>query len=206
VFRHERDIFMMPETQQSNRIEVWRATEFPFRWELCRTAFDGLWPADSNLFKVGDTWWLSTNLSDHDVMQDHNSELYLFKVDGPELRRITPHRRNPVMIGSSLARNAGPVVDWQGRLFRPSQINAYGVYGYGLNIMEIIELSDERYEERLVRRIVPDFRKDALAIHHISFAAGRFVIDWKGPRRRTEKVLESVPKKYGDRHAAGFCT
>ncbi len=34
VFREGDDIFMMPETHQSQRVEIWRCTEFPLKWEL----------------------------------------------------------------------------------------------------------------------------------------------------------------------------
>lgn len=184
VFRNGDDILMLPETQQARRIEVWRSVEFPFRWELHATAFEGAYAADSNLVEIDGTWWLFTNLSDHHAIQDHNSELYLFQVDGPELRQIRPHPRNPVVIGSGTARNAGPIVRANGRLYRPSQINAYGIYGYGLNILEIEALDGTRYEERLVRRFTPDHRADMRGLHHISFARGQYAIDTRRVERR----------------------
>jgi hypothetical protein len=177
VFRDGERIFMLPETQQSNRLEVWRCVEFPMRWGLHATALEGRFPADSVLFRHGQAWWLASNLSDHHAFQEHSSELYLFQVDGPELRQIEPHRLNPVVIGSGTARNAGNIVACNGRLYRPSQINDRGVYGYGLNIMEIEALDLHTYRERLLRRIEPAFRPGLLRVHHLSVDAGRFVID-----------------------------
>ncbi len=64
-----------------------------------------------------------------------------------------------------------------GRLYRPSQRNAYGIYGYGLNIMEIDELSLDSYSERCIRTITPDFKKGLLGCHHFDEVANRYVLD-----------------------------
>ncbi|MEY8099556.1 hypothetical protein AB9F29_19400 [Falsihalocynthiibacter sp. S25ZX9] len=180
VFRDKDDIYMLPETQQSRRLEVWRAVEFPAKWERHATAFEGKYLADSTLWKAQDgQWWLLTNLSDHHSFQDHSSELYLFAVDGPELGSITPHPKNPVVIGSDIARNAGALIRENGRLFRPSQNNSY-CYGYGLNLMEITTLDAVEFEETMVRRWTPDDRPNTLGIHHLSTSGDRFVFDWSG--------------------------
>lgn len=177
VFAHEGEIYMMPETQQRRRLEVWRATDFPLKWELYATAFDGLYLAESSLFLHRGQWWLFTNLSDHSLYQDHSSELYLFAVDGPRLQQIEPHPMNPVVIGSDVARNAGAIITEGGRLFRPSQMNAHGTYGYGLNLMQIDRLDHQSYSERLYRRFTPKDLPGAAGLHHLSVAAGRHVID-----------------------------
>lgn len=185
MFRHRGSIFMMPESQQRKRLEIWRSTDFPFGWELHAVALEGMLAADTNYFDADGTRWLMTNLSDHHTFQEHSSELYLFEVDGPDLRRVEPHRCNPVVIGSSVARNAGPVVAAGGRLYRPSQINAFATYGYGLNINVIERLDRRDYREKAVRSITPDFAASVDGVHHVSFGAGHFVID---VRRRSPGV------------------
>lgn len=180
VFRDADQIYMMPETQQTRRLEVWRARRFPLEWELHAVGLEGQFPADSTLLKHDGRWWLFTNLSDHALFQEHSSELYLFSCDGPSLANLTPHPKNPVAIGSAHARNAGAVTRQDGRLFRPSQNNSHGVYGYGLNIMEIEQLDTAEYRERMVRRFTPKDRPGARGLHHVTFAGGRFVLDWSG--------------------------
>lgn len=180
VFRDGEDIFMLPESQQSQRLEVWRAVDFPTKWVLHATAFEGMYLADSNLWKADDgQWWLLTNVSDHHAFQDHSSELYLFAVDGPALGSIVPHVGNPVVIGANHARNAGAIIRENGRLFRPSQNSSYR-YGYGLNLMEITQLDATTYKEEKLRAWTANDRPDALGIHHLSTAGGRFVFDWSG--------------------------
>jgi len=181
VFQDDGEIYMIPETQQSQRLEIWRATEFPKEWALHATAFEGQYLAESSLFRADDgQWWLLTNLSDHHAFQDHSSELYLFAVDGPDLKSITPHPRNPVVFGADVARNGGAVFRHNGRFFRPAQNNSFGVYGYGLNLMEISRLDASGYEEKLVRQFTPADKSGSVALHHLSVAGDQNVFDWSG--------------------------
>lgn len=177
IFRHDGDLFMMPETNQARRLEVWRCVEFPLQWELYSTALEGLSSADSSLTFYQGKWWLFTNLSDFHAYEDHCSELHVFEVDGPKLSRVVPHKRNPVVIDSTIARNAGRMFERNGRLYRPSQRNEHGIYGYGLNIMEIEQLDLDTYRERCIRTITPDFKPGLMGCHHFDAAGGRYVID-----------------------------
>jgi hypothetical protein len=177
VFRHADGIFMIPETNQARRLEVWRCIEFPLRWELHATALEGQSSADSALFPFAGKWWLFTNLSEFHAYEDHCSELHVFEVDGPDLKWIKPHRNNPVVMGSTEARNGGRPFEHGGQLYRPSQRNEYGIYGYGLNIMEVEELDLDSYSERCIRTIKPDFAPGIIACHHMDASNGRYVID-----------------------------
>ncbi|MNT87992.1 hypothetical protein D3C72_2284780 [compost metagenome] len=82
-----------------------------------------------------------------------------------------------MVLGSVFARNAGRIFTREGRVFRPSQHNAHGIYGYGLNIMEIEQLDLENYRERCIRTIKPDFKPGLLGCHHFDAAGDRYVVD-----------------------------
>ena len=177
VFRDGDQIFMIPETNQAKRLEVWLATDFPLGWELYATALEGQSPADTALIRFSGRWWLFTNLSDFHAYEDHCSELHLFEVDGPDLKWLKPHHNNPVVMGSTEARNGGRPFERAGRLYRPSQRNENGIYGYGLNIMEVEQLDLTSYRERCIRQIGPDFAPGIIACHHMDATSGRFIID-----------------------------
>ncbi|UJW77382.1 glucosamine inositolphosphorylceramide transferase family protein [Rhizobium sp. SL42] len=177
IFRHDGQLFMMPETNQARRLEIWRCVEFPLRWELHSTALEGQSPADSTLTQFNGRWWLLTNLSDFHAYEDHCSELHIFEVDGPDLKTVVAHRNNPVVIDSTTARNGGRPFVQDGKLYRPSQRNEFGIYGYGLNIMEIEQLDLDSFRERCVRTITPDFSPGLVACHHMDAAGGHYVID-----------------------------
>lgn len=176
VFRHGREIYMMPETSQSRRLEIWRCVAFPDQWELHATALEGTATADSAIFQRDGAWWLLTNIT-NDSYGDHCTELHLYRASDFTLRDLEPHKLNPVVIDARTARGGGRVIEENGVLYRVSQDNAFGTYGYGVNIMEITRLDMRGYSERLARRIAPDFENGLIGCHHADFANGRYIID-----------------------------
>ena len=183
VFEHDGDIFMIPEAQENKRLEVWRATDFPMQWELFSTAFEGRGVADSCVFEYEGQWWLTTNLS-QTTRKDYCNELHVFMVNGPDLQSITPHPNNPVVIDSRCARNGGRPFVQDGKLIRPAQNNSYGMYGYGLKLMQVTRLTDTEYEEQAVFEAGPAIRAGMVGVHHIDALDDIFIFDYcRGSRR-----------------------
>lgn len=192
VFRCDGEIYMIPETHEKKRLEIWRAVDFPLGWELATTAFEGVNMADTVVFERDGQWWMFTNIC-NDSFNDHAAELHLFRIDGPLLNTIEPHPLNPVVIDTTTARGGGRVFEQDGRIYRASQENSHGVYGFGLNLMEICRLDATGYEERRVRRLAGDFAEGIIACHHMDAAAGRFVIDVRRPFLGAPKPGRSSP-------------
>ena len=176
VFEDNGELYLMPEAHKSGRVAVWRCTNFPFEWHLCATALEGASVADAVMFKRDGEWWLFASTC-NDPIVEHCSELYVYKIDGPLLRSVTPHKANPVVVNSEFARNGGRIFEKDGKLFRISQNNSNGIYGYGFNIMEIAELSLDAYSERPVQRVQPHFKKGLIGTHHLDFSGDVFAID-----------------------------
>ncbi|RDV07251.1 hypothetical protein DXH95_07760 [Sphingorhabdus pulchriflava] len=176
LFEHDGQLFMMPESCASRRIELWRCTSFPDGWELHRTALEGTNASDSTLVQIDEQWWLFTNISD-DPFADMSSELHLFRANSPLLERLEPHPLNPVVFDSRCARNAGRIWQRDGVFYRPAQDNSHGTYGYGLQLMRIDELTMERYRESSVRHITPNFKRGIIGCHHIDVLDNRIVFD-----------------------------
>ncbi|KAF0675864.1 glucosamine inositolphosphorylceramide transferase family protein [Profundibacterium mesophilum] len=176
VFAHGGEIYMMPETHQTGRVEVHRALSFPDRWTLFATALDGTGAVDSGLVEHEGQWWLFTNLA-NDRHGDFGSELHLFMVDGPDLGNPVPHPLNPVVVGSDRARGGGRIFARDGHLYRCAQDNTHGTYGYGLNIMRIEALTPTEYREHRVRHLTPDFAPGHIGIHHVDALDGLVVFD-----------------------------
>jgi len=176
LFEDNGTLYMMPETCSARRLEIWRCTAFPDKWERHATALEGVVAADSTLARIEETWWLFTNISD-DPFEEMNSELHLFQLDGPHLKSLIPHTVNPVVFDARTARNAGRILEKDGHYYRPSQNNSHGVYGYGLNLMRIDRLTLNEYMETPVRTIEPTFEDGIIGCHHLDYRSGRIVID-----------------------------
>ena len=139
IFQESGDIYMMPETSQNKRLEIYKCVEFPTKWELFKTAFEGEIIKDAFFFddKLSQKWLFLNKSSGPNT--EVNSELFVYKVDSIQLNSIQPHKQNPVLIDARIARNGGSIFNLNGNIYRPSQNNTFGIYGRALNINKIEE-------------------------------------------------------------------
>ena len=177
VFKMNDDFFMMPETCEAKRLEIYKAVNFPNKWQLYSKGFEGEGIADPTLFlDKKKNIWLFVNKA-KELYDDYNSELYIYKIDDLKLTTIIPHKLNPVIIDSRRARSAGNIFVEDGKIIRPSQNNIHSIYGYGLNLLEIKELSLENYKEELIKMFEPNFKDDLVGVHHVSQFEDGFLFD-----------------------------
>ena len=99
-----------------------------------------------------------------------------FSTDDLLAGQWTAHPGNPVVLDATSARPAGRLWQHEGRLLRPSQ-DSTTRYGYALRINEVEVLSPTDYRERCLQRLEPDWARDLIGVHTISFAGGLTVID-----------------------------
>lgn len=177
VFEENGNIFLMPETSANNRLEIYKCIDFPNKWELYSTAFQGESVADATFYKDKDNQkWLFVNKRD-DPNSPVGSELFIYRVDSYNLKNIEPHSKNPVIINSKIARNGGAIFEVGEEVYRPSQANIEGVYGRGLNINKINKLTIDEYDEETIVTTFPNFHKGLVSMHHLHQSKGLFVID-----------------------------
>ncbi len=150
VFIHDGETFMIPESLADGTVSLYRARRFPDDWVKEKELFRGN-AADTTFWNEGGRFYFFTTLHERD---DRGMKTLLFTADSltGEWRL---HRSNPVSSDIRHARGAGAIFRRHGRLFRPSQDCAAG-YGHGLNLEEIVTLSEGRYEERPWCAVGPD--------------------------------------------------
>ena len=177
IFEEEGEIYLMPESSENKKLEIFRAVNFPSKWELYTTAFEGEAVCDAFFYtdELHQKWlFLNKQAAKQSPM---NSELFIYKVDSIKLRSMTPHKLNPVLIDARVARNGGSIFEHNNQLFRPSQRNVDGVYGRALNINRIDKLTIDEYVETTVQIIEPNFDKKLMGLHHLHQCNGKFVFD-----------------------------
>lgn len=177
VFRAGADIFMIPETSSVRRIELYRAVDFPERWEPAQVLVDGIVAADSTVVEVDGAWWMFANVAE--AGSSKCDQLWLFHADaigGP----WRPHARNPVKIDVRSTRPAGALFRRGGRLIRPSQDCSVS-YGGALTLCEVTRLSRAEYAEVEVEKLLPGWLPSNLGFHTVSSSRGLEVIDGKVP-------------------------
>ncbi len=175
IFEWQDNYYMVPESGQNRRIDVFRCIDFPKSWTYETTIMDDLAAFDTTLHYDGQKWWLFTNIQAYKGASSWD-ELFLFSADHPLSHSWMPHPQNPIVSDVRSARSAGRLFDWNGQLYRPSQDCSRG-YGYRLNFNHILDLNETTYREERVAVLEPE--GDLHGIHSFSRAAHMSIIDAK---------------------------
>jgi hypothetical protein len=169
VLAHGAELFMIPETSAEQRVELYRAVEFPHVWRREAVLLEGLAASDATLLAHEGRLWLFVCVGvPHATMLD---ELHLFTAESPRGPWVA-HARNPVVSDVRCARPAGAIQRWGPRLIRPGQDGSRR-YGGAISFREIDVLSLEDYAEHEVARLEPADLGRARATHTYA-ADGRF--------------------------------
>ena len=165
--------YMVPETATARRVEMWRATRFPFEWEKCADLLTDRERVDSTIVRHNGLWWLFAASSEGG--SESWDELEIYYASSP-LGPWTPHPRNPVKSDVRSARPAGQFFTQNGRLYRPSQDGSLS-YGGALAIQEVQALTTTEFRERCVTRVDPLWMPNLVGVHTVNAIDGLTVID-----------------------------
>jgi hypothetical protein len=169
------ELYMIPETGMNHTIQIYHCTKFPFQWELKKVLINNIRAKDATIFKHKNQYWLFASVNEQPNGPIHD-DLFLFYSDNLLEGDWTPHPQNPIVSDVSSARPAGNIFTHNGRIYRPSQ-NGSKHYGYGMQIKEITTLNKNRYEEKEVQSIKPNWAKEVIGTHTLNFDSGFTVID-----------------------------
>lgn len=154
VFKHQNNIYMIPETASCGEIQLYRCVRFPDKFEKIKTLIYDVSAVDTTVIYYHGLWWLFTT---HGTMY-RNSKVELQIYYSHELISTswTRHRKSPVIIDIRRARNAGQPFLKDGKIYRPAQ-DGTKRYGRRVALYEIVTLSEDEYEEKFVRYIEPNW-------------------------------------------------
>jgi hypothetical protein len=182
VFEFAGELFMVPESSEIERVEAYRCTSFPWRWEYAHTLLAGVRACDSSVVEHGGRWWLFATVVDESWLAPRDS-LHAYYADDPLEGPWLAHPGNPIVCDAHAARPAGQPFICDGRLYRPSQ-DCSRRYGYGIRINEITTLTESRFEEQDVAFLEPAGH-GAVATHTLALGESVVVVDamrWQGRR------------------------
>jgi len=182
VFEFGDDLYIVPESSELSRVDAYRCTSFPWRWEHARTLLDGLIAYDSSIVEYGGRWWLFAAVMDEPWLTPRDS-LHVFFADNPVQGPWRAHAKNPVVCDARSARPAGPPFVCRGRLYRPSQ-DCSAAYGSAMRINEVTTLTESHFEEREVAFLAPSWCDSAVATHTLGFGRDQIVVDAMRWQRR----------------------
>lgn len=175
IFEYENDFYLIPESSSNKTIEIYKCIEFPFKWEFKMNLLEDIEAIDTTLFYHQNKWWMFANIIEYPGVES-TDELFLFYSDELFTNDWVPHPLNPIVSDVRKSRPAGNIFRHNGKILRPSQNNSKR-YGYGMNINEIITLSETEYEEVEIESIEPNWNEKIKATHTLNNKDNLTVID-----------------------------
>ncbi len=180
VFRQGEAIYMLPESTNAQRLDLFRAVQFPWTWEFGGTLLPDTHIADATLLEHGGLLWLFGTTASHNGKDWEDLHvLHARSLEGP----WTPHPLNPVVIDVRSARPAGRIFLDDGALIRPAQ-DCSVRYGYAMTLNRIDLLTTSQYAESPVGRIGPEWYPRNTGTHTIDHSDEFEVIDGRAPLPR----------------------
>lgn len=184
VFETNGHIYMMPETSGDMCIQLYKAVDFPEKWEKCRVISNINNAVDSVLL---DDKYIVTSL----LIDNYNKSTRIAVIDFN-----TGQILNESFEESQQTRGAGKIFSENGRLLRPAQDCSGGIYGKGLVFYEITD-SGVSYSEKEYYRFLSSCVSDrkVIGVHTYATLNEIEVIDCKRKRFNPLIVYYSLLKK-----------
>jgi hypothetical protein len=142
VFKWNSTYYLIPESHEDFSIRLYRAVDFPEKWEYIDKLLIGYRYTDNAIFRHADKWWMFVSTGSMNF-------LHLYFSDDL-LHGWKPHPLNPIVqYDKNFSRPAGRVFRYRNKLHRLAQDDEPS-YGIRVFAFEITELTEESYSERLV--------------------------------------------------------
>ena len=185
IFSWEGDWYLIPESQESNRVDVYKFDAFPYHVRFHKTIMENVRAADTTICEIDGHWWMFTGIAVNGTQ--NVDEAFLFHSTNPFGPWI-PHPWNPIKSDVRSARPAGNIFLWNDKYYRPAQDCSKG-YGYGIRLQEINVLNRERFAEREAGALLPDSASGLRGVHTFNRADDLTVIDAKKWCRKSKSVI-----------------
>jgi len=150
-------LFLLPESSEAGRVDLYRFTRFPWEVELVSPLVEGLALVDTTPVFLNDRWYFFTTTAPPFL------ETLLFwsnRLDGA----WNLHPASPVSCSVRNSRSAGDLFWNDGRLYRPTQ-DCSARYGHSIQVNEVVTLTPGEFAERAVNWIPPAWRPGLLGTH-----------------------------------------
>ena len=153
VFEVDHQIYMIPESQESDTIRLYRAnddlTSFSFvRILLRQERVNGLQCnyVDSHVYKKNGIYYLFTS-----YMKEWKTTKELYISDNMLNGTFVKHPCSPICISHEYGRNGGSLIEYEDKLLRVTQ-DCHENYGKNVSLLQIVRLDEQNFEEKLFKR------------------------------------------------------
>jgi hypothetical protein len=176
IVEHKNKIYMIPESSQSGKTYIYEATNFPKDWKIVTEVMKNVPMIDPSIIKFQERWWLFYSLPGPNGRA--MKELHIAFSDD-FLSGYKEHPKNPVITGIENSRPGGTPFIIDNLIHLPVQ-NCKKTYGGEINILQIINLTEDTFNARMVGSIKPYLNKKySDGLHTLSECKSVTLIDCK---------------------------
>lgn len=201
VFEDHGIIYMIPESQEKDSVRLYRANNSLTFFSYVRTLVqqereNGIHfnYNDSHVYYNAGKYYLFTS-----YQKDWMYYQELFISDDLLNGVFMKHPQSPICVSNEFGRNGGSLVHYQGKLLRVTQ-DCHRDYGDNVSLMEITQIDEKHYEEKLFKQNV--FPKNSIFVdggHQLNIAQfnGKYVYatDYKVNKWTWYQSYVSIMKK-----------
>ena len=141
VFERNNKIYMIPECYQSGEVSLYKAVDFPEKWEKEKTLFKGMAVDTTPVWIKDDVVYFTTIFKNANKRLNNN--LHLLDDFG---------KVHCVVENDFCVRSAGMIFVENGRIIRPTQ-NCSDLYGSQIIMKEILNIDANHYHEKKFKTI-----------------------------------------------------
>ena len=155
VFEDNGYIYMIPESQEKDSIRLYQANEDLTCFTYIRTLIQQERDSslyynfnDSHIYREKDVYYLFTS-----YQKDWKYYQEIYTTDDLLKGELTKHPMSPICVSNEYGRNGGSLINYDGKLLRVTQ-DCHENYGDNISLMEITQLDQQLYCEKLYMRNV----------------------------------------------------
>ena len=166
LFDYQQELYMLPETGESNSIRLYKCVEFPLKWEYQKEILSGVRAVDSMIFEYRGKWWLLTNMATKGN-NDLCSQLMAYYSEQPFSDEWIAYKKNPLVFDGNIGRNGGSLDVESNFPIRCRQKQGFNLYGAALTLARITDITPSSFSEQKIGEILPNFFHNIQGCHHI---------------------------------------
>lgn len=178
VFLHKGDYYMIPETYQDKKVHIFKATSFPYRWALVKTAVQDKKLLDSTILikkMVNDKGDESQRLYLISSTHKHN-KLVIYVAN--ELTGDWQEYKGNISVADHHNRLGGGVIRLNNKTYMPFQERHSGVYGRSVFIKPV-DIDDNGWCEQVGEQVLPFYDEYPSGLHTLNITDNYIVVDVK---------------------------
>lgn len=197
VFEDNGKVYMLPESGENNTISLYEASDETLtKWSLIKNLRENEQWYDSTIVRKDGHYYLFTG--DQPISTEQTQHLF---VSESLLGPYKEHPSSPIYRGLDGGRNAGSIIECDGKYYRPIQV-CMNSYGEQTNIMNIESLTPTEYKESVYLKSIIDtartpFKYGGHQWNQVDFLGKRIIaIDYRVPNYNIIELYRRLRLKF----------